>query len=138
MKESTRHGRQVPGAAGQMRPHWARALCPPQGIRRREGQKPVRKQVYCSASSSAINGLRKSSYTIGPPIMRLLGNPNSNLVFFQKHNINIDIYTYIIIHSCEYMYTYLIPVSIFKRLDRFDLKIYEVGRLTVDRDVVSH
>jgi hypothetical protein len=126
MKESTRHGRQVPGAAGQMRPHWARALCPPQGIRRREGQKPVRKQVYCSASSSAINGLR-----IGPPIMRLLGKPDSHLSFFQKHNINIDIYTYISIYHYKYMYVYLISMSILKRLNRLALKIYEVGRLTV-------
>jgi hypothetical protein len=30
-------------------------------------------------------------------------------------------------HSYEYTHVYLIPINIFKRLDRFDLAIHEVG-----------
>jgi hypothetical protein len=41
----------------------------------------------------------------------------------------------------EYMYVYTIFMSTFKKLSRFDLKIYKVGhkkRLAIDRDIISH
>jgi hypothetical protein len=36
-------------------------------------------------------------------------------------------YTHMNTHSYEYTHVYLIPMSIFKRLDQFDLAIHEVG-----------
>jgi hypothetical protein len=33
-----------------------------------------------------------------------LGKPDFNLAFLKKYNTNIDIYTYTIIYSCEYIY----------------------------------
>jgi hypothetical protein len=44
-------------------------------------------------------------------------------------------------HSYEYRYAHSISISIFERLRRLDVKIYEVGhqeRLAVDGDVTSH
>jgi hypothetical protein len=43
------------------------------------------------------------------------------------------------INICTYIH--IISISIFERLNRFDLEIYEVGHqecLTVDGDIVSH
>jgi hypothetical protein len=41
----------------------------------------------------------------------------------------------------EYIHTHLIHISIFKKLSRIDLKIYEVGhqeRIIIDKYVTSH
>jgi hypothetical protein len=44
-------------------------------------------------------------------------------------------------HPYEHMYVYYIFMSIFERLSRLDLKIYEIDHqecLTVDEDVISY
>jgi hypothetical protein len=66
----------------------------------------------------------------------------SKVTFFcEKHSINIDTYIRMSTHLYEYMYVHSTPMSTFKRLNRFDLEIHEVGhqeRVTVDGDVTSH
>jgi hypothetical protein len=59
----------------------------------------------------------------------------------EKHSINIDTYIRMSIHPYKYTHTYPTPMSTFKRLNQFDLKINEVDhqeRITVDGDVTSH
>jgi hypothetical protein len=47
--------------------------------------------------------------------------------FFLKHSINVDTYTHMSTHPYKYMYIHPIPMTTSERLNRFDLKIHEVG-----------
>jgi hypothetical protein len=47
--------------------------------------------------------------------------------FFKKHSTNIDTHTHMSTHSYEHMHAHAILMSIFKRLNRLDLEIHEVG-----------
>jgi hypothetical protein len=50
----------------------------------------------------------------------------SSCVFLEKYSINMNIYIRMITHSYEYIYTHPISMSISERLNRLNLKIYEV------------
>jgi hypothetical protein len=65
---------------------------------------------------------------------------NSVRCFFEKHSIDVDIYTRMSTHSYKHTHAYVTFMSIFERLSRFDFKIYEVGHqecFVVDGDVAS-